>query len=162
MTSKRCVFLLNFSFDDFTGEAYAFSIDGKSARELGVPGMLATSAAEDGYASWMNQVREQMEEQYQSVHDISGTEDVGATVEGFMLYETPQEEAKALALSWHHAFVSRAGPEAVFPLVSLTYSIDDVGMNTGSEPALYTSATATEVADAVDRLVIVQRRRPRP
>jgi len=157
---KRCVFLLNFSFEDDSGAAYAFSLPPESAAALGVPDTGARPEVESGYLDWLGETRAALEEQFRSVHDVSGTQDTDAVVDGFMLYESARSDAPHVAKAWHDAVTARLGAgHAVSELVSMSHAANEEG----AEPAIVRAdATATDIAEAVERLLSPVRRRPSP
>lgn len=72
------------------------------------------------FSDWFAEQTEELEEEFNAVHDYSGTGDDHTVVEGFSTYEIETiDRARELMKRWHEGFVSFLGEEGVGPVVEI-------------------------------------------
>lgn len=145
-------FLLEFSFDDAGSATYAFLVEPALAARNGL-GTATDAPNRESAMDWLDQVREELEERFSSVHDVSGTEDEHAYIDGFSLYESTREEARQIASAWHEAFQVYLG-DGVSGMVAVSRQPPAAGEAEGQADVLHaSSSTASAVVAEIRRLL---------
>jgi hypothetical protein len=78
------------------------------------------------FNNWFAETAENLEEEFNAVHDYSGTHDEETLIEGFCTYEIETiEMAHELMRRWRRAFVEFLGEQGVGPVVDIPIGAHD-------------------------------------